>query len=128
MKGLVEFSLNASEQDVRNNISMVIQNSVIKGYDATKCGPDDFEFVKRTGHMFIIPEFAPGFEMDLSALKTLIGQGDVYVRLIVDHASPSVAATWSDDSDFESSPGGFTFVSRSSISHSASPPFISTLQ
>ena len=47
-------------------------------------GPDDFEFVKRMGHMFIVPEFAPGFEMDLNAPKTLIGQGDIYVILFND--------------------------------------------
>ena len=30
-------------------------------------------------HGYVIPEFAPDFELDLSALKTLTGQGDVYV-------------------------------------------------
>ena len=54
IRGLVEFPPNASEV-IRNNISILIQNSDMDGLDSKKYGPNDFEFVKRTGHSFVIP-------------------------------------------------------------------------
>lgn len=48
------------------------------------CGPHDFQFLKRSGHVFRVPDVAPGFTYDFSALKILIGQGDLYLGLVVD--------------------------------------------
>ena len=123
IRGLVEFPPNASEEVIRNNISILIQNSDMDGLDSKKYGPNDFEFVKRTGHSFVIPEFAPDFELDLSALKTLIGQGDVYVRLTVNHKPPLTQnmSTWSDDSDFETSPMYTDSTTHAPASRSPSP-------
>ena len=103
VRGLVEFPPNASEEVIRSNIAALIQNSdLAPALDAKKYGPNDFEFVKRTGHSFTVPEFAPdfNFNLDLSALKTLIGQGDIYVRLTVKHdplLSQHTTSIWSDD-------------------------------
>lgn len=123
IRGLVEFPPNASEEVIRNNISILIQNSDMDGFDSKKYGPNYFEFVKRTGHSFVIPEFAPDFELDLSALKTLIGQGDVYVRLTVNHKPPLTQnmSTWSDDSDFETSPMYTDSTTHAPASRSPSP-------
>ena len=86
VRGLVEFPPNASEEVIRSNIAALIQNSdLAPSLDAKKYGPNDFEFVKRTRHTFIVPQFAPDFYLDLSALKTPIGQGDVYFRLMLKH-------------------------------------------
>ena len=86
VRGLVEFPSNASEEVIRSNIAALIQNSdLAPSLDAKKYGPNDFEFVKRTRHTFIVPQFAPDFYLDLSALKTPIGQGDVYFRLMLKH-------------------------------------------
>lgn len=67
VRGLVEFPPNATEEVIHNKIAVLIQNSDMDGLDATKYEPNDFEFVKRTGHSFVIPEFAPDFECDLQS-------------------------------------------------------------
>lgn len=74
--GIVEFSSHADELELRWSIVEVMSNSEVAG-----CGPRDFEFVKRCGHSFRVPTVAPGFTFDFGALKTLVGQGDLYVRL-----------------------------------------------
>ena len=69
LRGLVKFPSNASEV-IRCTIAALIQNSdLAPSLDAKKYGPNDLEFVKRTGHTFIVPEFAPDFHLDSSALK-----------------------------------------------------------
>ena len=72
--------------------------------DTAMYSPNDFEFIKRSGHVFRVPNCAPGFQFNADALKTLSGQGDVYVRLTRDipkQVSAPSSIDWSDDSDFE---------------------------
>ncbi len=78
LTGIVELSPTADEMSLRQSIAAVVQNSE----EGLKCGPDDFQFLKRSGHMFRVPDVAPDFKYDINALKALIGQGDIYVRLL----------------------------------------------
>ncbi len=75
MTGIVELSPTADGMSLRQSIAAVVQNS-------EEGGPDDFQFLKRSGHMFCVPDVAPDFKYDINALKALIGQGDIYVRLL----------------------------------------------
>ena len=107
ISGLIEIQPNSSEEDIRSSISSTITNSEAECIDTSNYGPGDFEFVKRTGHTFRVPDCAPGFQFNADALKTLAGQGDVYVRLTKDvpkqmsERNHEATSGWSDDSDFE---------------------------
>ena len=107
LSGLIEIQPNLSEEGIRSAISSTITNSEVECIDTSKYGPNDFEFVKRSGHTFRVPECAPGFQFNADALKTLAGQGDVYVRLTKDvpkqmsERNHEANSGWSDDSDFE---------------------------
>ena len=70
MSGIVEFRKDDTEDDIRQSIASVIG-----------CKPDEFQFLKRSGHVFTVPNFAADFDVNMSAIATLCGQGDVYVRL-----------------------------------------------
>lgn len=48
MTGIVELSSVADEMFLRKSIATVMQSSE-KGLE---CGPDDFQYLKRSGHMF----------------------------------------------------------------------------
>lgn len=104
ISGMIEIQPNSPEEDIRSAISSTITNSEADCIDTSKYGPSDFEFVKRSRHTFRVPECAPSFRFNSDALKTLAGQGDVYVRLTKDvpkEHSHDVTSVWSDDSDFE---------------------------
>lgn len=107
ISGLIEILPSSSEEEIRSAICSTITNSETECIDTSKYGPTDFEFVKRSGHTFRVPECAPGFQFNADALKTLAGQGDVYVRLTKDvpkqksECSHDASSGWSDDSDFE---------------------------
>lgn len=63
---------------LRQSIAAVVRNSDV-GWE---CDPDEFQFLKRSGHIFLVPDVAPEFRFNINALKALIGQGDIYVRLL----------------------------------------------
>lgn len=84
ISGLIEIQPNSSEEKIRSSITATIKNADVDCIDTSKYGPTDFEFLKPSGHTFRVPECAPGFQFNADALKTLAGQGDVYVRLTKD--------------------------------------------
>ena len=100
--GLIELELSGDESDAREEICAVLNNATSDQLDVSQYGPNDFEFVKRSGHSFRIPDRAPGFKFSTEALKTLVGQGDVYVRLTKEIRKSD--DSWSDDPDFEKCP------------------------
>lgn len=72
--------LTSEEDSIRQSIADIVNNSD----KDVSCSPHDFEFVKRCSHSFRIPDVLLDFKYDIEALKTLIGQGDIYVRLTKD--------------------------------------------
>ena len=100
ISGVIEIDLEADEDEVRRVIAAIITNATSDEDDFSEYGPDDFEFVKRSGHTFRVPDVAPGFRFSGGALKTVAGQGDVYVRLTKSVPTVQDQSTWSPDSDF----------------------------
>ena len=70
--------------------------------DFSACKPSNFQFLKRTGHQFRVPETAPGFIFTMDGLKANAGQGDRYVRL--PKVFDSTADALMNDSDLEHLP------------------------
>ena len=109
ISGLIEVQPHSSEEDIRSAIYSTITNSELECIDTSKYGSSDFEFVKRSGYMFRVSECALNFQFNANALKTLAGQGDIYVRLTKDVLKEVLEqnhdnSVWSDDSDFEDPP------------------------
>ena len=99
ISGLIEIDPDSSEEDIRCVIGATISNADVESLDTSKCSPADFEFVKRSGHVFRVPDCAPGFQFNAD---TLTGQGDLYIRLMKDvpkQASANSPVQLSDDSD-----------------------------
>ena len=78
LTGLVELGTEYCEVEIRGAICDVICNSSAEGVNYTKCGPDDFQFIKRSSHKFWVPDTTPGFTVNMGALKAIVGQGDLY--------------------------------------------------
>ena len=93
--GMVELNVDGNKCDVRQSNAAVIQSCELCG----DIGCDDFQFVKRTGHSFRVPNVAPGFRFDADAVKALTGQGELCVRLTKPVHIPS-DDNWSENDDF----------------------------
>ena len=124
ISGLMEIDPESSEDHIRQLICATINNAEVESLETAEYTPSDFEFVKRSGHVFRVPDCAPGFKFNADALKTLAGQGDVYVRLTKDIPKPvpiNSSADWSDDSDFESLVSTHSASDNSGETKSAKP-------
>ena len=82
--GIVELPVDSKEEEVRDCIITVVKSCP----DLKQIGPNDFEFINRFGHTFHVPNVATGFKFDVDALKVLVGQGDIYIRLVKDLEPP----------------------------------------
>ena len=127
--GIVELPVDSKEEEVRDFIATVIKSCS----DLKQIGPNDFEFVKRFGHTFCVPNVATGFKFDKDALKALVGQGDIYLRLVKDVEPPgpsdSRTATPGPSVSRTATPGpsdSHTATPGPSDSHTATPgPLVS---
>ena len=75
MSGAVDLSTNDEESDIRLKIWQVLVTRV------PDIMSDDFEFVKVLRKMVITPVVKEGQDFDYKMIKTLIGQGKMYIRL-----------------------------------------------
>ena len=75
MSGAVDLSTNDKESDIRLKIWQVLVTRV------PYIMSDDFEFVKVLRKMVITPVVKEGQDFDYKMIKTLIGQGKMYIRL-----------------------------------------------
>lgn len=75
MSGAVDLSTNDKESEIRLKIWQVLVTRV------PEIMSDDFEFVKVLRKMVITPVVKEGQDFDYKMIKTLIGQGKMYIRL-----------------------------------------------
>ena len=75
MSGAVDLSTNDKESDIRLKIWQVLVTRV------PDIMSDDFEFVKVLRKMVITSVVKEGQDFDYKMIKTLIGQGKMYIRL-----------------------------------------------
>ena len=128
--GIVELEAGGDEESIRRAIAIVINNNNSCGHEY---GMQDFEFVKRIGHTFRVPDVAPGFKFSVDAVKTLIGQGDIYLRmtsptseLAVYDSDDEILSTSTLKSEVDNLSGGISSSSAPSCSSGRSTASISS--
>ena len=95
MRGLLpEIELQASELEVRSEITSVISNF---GEEMSSCSRYSFEFIEANGKNLYVPGNPRGFEWSGKAIKNLAGSGQVYVRLLYDLDQSSTESDVQDD-------------------------------
>ena len=95
-------ALMAEEREIRAEIGSVIRNLNVDNYDFTDFNDADFEFMQVVGKNVQIPNTSPYFTWTGQAVKSLAGQGALYVRLVKDFHK--IIAPWyvtDPDPDFE---------------------------
>ena len=70
--------------EIMNEIIKIAKQSDVKGHNFTSLAPSDVEFVKCTGKTCRVPQTAIDFEWSTDAVRSLAGQGDIYLRLCKD--------------------------------------------
>lgn len=58
-----------------------MKQSRVESHDFVSLATSDIEFVKCTGKVCRVPQTASGFEWSAEAVRSLAGQGDIYLRL-----------------------------------------------
>ena len=103
MSGLLSpISLNATEGEVMEEILELMRNSPSDEYDLCSIRETDIQFIQVTGKVAQVPSTKPDFKWNGSSIKSLAGQGSVYVRLLRDFRKTKAILPSSDsDSDFE---------------------------
>lgn len=118
--------LNATEQEVREEIHAVLLNS---GLPPQLVGPNNFEFIDVNGKVAFVPSTKKeGFEFNGRIVKQLAGAGSLYIRLLEDLSPPVPAgprvkeiAIISDSSDDECDLPPLPFKFRHDSSPDAMP-------
>ena len=99
LSGIMEpISTVASEAEVREEIVAIVRRAEEPGYNLRVCDPTDFQFIQVSGKSATLPNVRSGFALTGYAVKSLAGQGAVYVRLTKDFSIVSVSYG-SDSSD-----------------------------
>ena len=92
-------STGADENDVREEILAVIKEADIPGFSLIISEATDFQFIQVSGKTASVPNVREGFTWTGDAVKSLAGQGAVYVRLTKDFSVVSVSDPGSDSAD-----------------------------
>jgi len=74
-------SYNTGEEVIEEIIALA-QKITVAGHNFNELTPSDIEFVKCCGRTCRVPQTVPGFEWSMEAIKSLAGQGDIYIRLV----------------------------------------------
>ena len=117
--------VGAGEDDVRHEITSMLRNTKSERHDLSTVTPSHFEFIQVTGKVAQVPNTTLDFQWNGNAVKTLSGQGCIYVRLTRDFRKTVQVFTVPEsdsDSDFEAPkstsgsqvPAGSTKISSSS--------------
>lgn len=100
LSGIMEpISTGADENDVREEILAVIKEADIPGFSLIISEATDFQFIQVSGKTASVPHVREGFTWTGDAVKSLAGQGAVYVRLTKDFSVVSVSDPGSDSAD-----------------------------
>ena len=92
---------DASGDDLRADIVNLLKQSNLSRCSFSTLTEFDLEFVKCSGKLCRIPQTATTFEWSGDAVKSLCGQGDLYVRLKRDFHLPPVSSPECSSSDGE---------------------------
>lgn len=76
-----ELDAESSGEEVKRDIARLVKQSDVEFCDFSTLKPCDVDFVKCTGKVCRLPQTDSGFVWSTSAIRTLAGQGDLYVRL-----------------------------------------------
>ena len=99
LSGIMEpISTVASEAEIREEIVAIVRRAEEPGYNLRVCDPTDFQFIQVSGKSATVPNVRSGFAWTGDAVKSLAGQGAVYVHLTKDFSIFSVS-DGSDSSD-----------------------------
>ena len=80
VSGLMEpICANAFEHEVREEILAVIHQADVPAMNLSKCLSGDFEFIQVSAKSASVPTVREGFSWTGDAVKSLAGQGAVYV-------------------------------------------------
>ena len=79
-----ELSPFSSGDEVMEGICQMARESFVEGFDFSLMTADDMEFVKCSGKTCRVPRTVPGFVWSPDAIKSVAGQGDIYIRLCKD--------------------------------------------
>ena len=77
----------ASEAEIREEIVAIIRQAEERGYNLRVCNPTNFQFIQVSGKYATVPNVRSGFAWTGDAVKSLAGQGAVYVRQLKISAS-----------------------------------------
>ncbi len=98
ISGLLEpICATAFEHEVREEIVAVIHVADVDGMNVSTCSYSDFEFIQVSAKAASIPTVREGFIWTGDAVKSLAGQGALYVRLLKDFTVIPVHESDSDD-------------------------------
>ena len=81
-----ELSPFVGGDEVLDGLVEMAKESVVAGYDLSMLTSVDIEFVKCSGKTCRVPRTVSDFEWSPEAVKSLAGQGDLYLRLCKDFA------------------------------------------
>ena len=97
LSGIMEpISTGADENDVREEI---LEEADIPGFSLIISEATDFQFIQVSGKTASVPHVREGFTWTGDAVKSLAGQGAVYVRLTKDFSVVSVSDPGSASAD-----------------------------
>ena len=77
-----ELSPYMGGDDILEEIVKILKESRVESYDFSSLAASDIAFVKCTGKVCRVPQTASVFEWSPEAVRSLAGQGDIYLRLM----------------------------------------------
>ena len=76
-----ELNADCNGEEIMEDITRLAKQASVEGHDMSTLDASDLEFVKCAGKVCHVPQTEPGFHWSTEAIRTLMGHGDLYIRL-----------------------------------------------